>query len=65
MGQELANSQAFAACQVTKVFREVCLRDPVDAADRSKIDSMVSSFSNSGFKLKQPFAESAAYCRGD
>ncbi|MEO2178306.1 MAG: hypothetical protein ABGY96_30025 [bacterium] len=64
MGRELANSQAFAACQVTKVFREVCLRDPVDAADRSKIDSMVSSFSNSGFKLKQPFAESAAYCRG-
>ncbi len=65
LGQELASSQAFATCQVTKVFREVCLRDPVDTFDRSQIDSMVSSFTSSGYKLKQPFAESAAYCRGD
>ena len=38
MGQELANSEAFARCQVKKVFRNVCFRDPVDAADRSQID---------------------------
>ena len=32
MGQELANSDAFAQCQVEKVFRNVCLRPPGDAA---------------------------------
>ena len=65
MGQELANSTAFARCQVEKVFRNVCLRSPVDGADRTQIDSMVSSFRSGGYRLKQVFAESAAYCMGD
>jgi hypothetical protein len=65
MGQELANSTAFAQCQVEKVFRNVCLRSPVDGADRSQIDSMVGSFRSGGYRLKQVFAESAAYCMGD
>lgn len=65
MGEELANSTAFARCQVEKVFRNVCLRSPVDGADRSQIDTMVSSFRTGGYKLKRVFAESAAYCMGD
>lgn len=65
MGQELANSTAFARCQVEKVFRNVCLRSPVDATDRQQIDSMVGSFRSGGYRLKQVFAESAAYCMGD
>lgn len=65
MGQELANSTAFARCQVEKVFRNVCLRSPVDGADRTQVDSMVSSFRSGGYRLKQVFAESAAYCMGD
>lgn len=65
LGEELANSGAFASCQVTKVFKEVCLRDPIDASDRSQIASMVSSFTGSGYQLKQSFASAAAYCRGD
>ena len=65
MGQELANSTAFARCQVEKVFRNVCLRSPVDGTDRTQIDSMVSSFRSGGYRLKQVFAESAAYCMGD
>lgn len=63
MGQELANSQAFAACQVQKVFKNVCLRDPSDSADRAQVSTMVSSFS-SGYSLRQTFAEAAVYCRG-
>ena len=35
MGEELANSDAFAQCQVEKVFRTVCFRAPGDAADRA------------------------------
>ena len=65
MGQELANSTAFARCQVEKVFRNVCLRPPVDGTDRTQIDSMVSSFRSGGYRLKQVFAESAAYCMGE
>ena len=65
MGQELANSTAFARCQVEKVFRNVCLRSPVDGTDRTQIDSMVGSFRSGGYRLKQVFAESAAYCMGD
>ena len=34
MGQELANSDQFARCQVEKVFKTVCLRPPVNSADR-------------------------------
>ena len=63
LGEELGNSDAFAACQVKKVFRNVCLREPEDATDRAQIDSMIASF-QSGYRMKQTFAEAAVYCRG-
>jgi len=63
MGEELANSDAFASCQVKKVFKAVCLRAPEDAADRSQIAQMVSSF-ESGYSMKRAFAEAAVYCMG-
>jgi hypothetical protein len=65
LGQEFGNSDAFATCQVEKVFRTVCLRRPNDAADRSQIGSMTSSFRASGYRLKQAFADAATYCMGD
>jgi len=65
MGVELANSEAFASCQVKKVFKQVCLRPAVDATDRNQIDSMVTSFKSNSYSLKQVFAESALYCMGD
>ncbi len=65
MGAELANSTAFAQCQVKKVFRAVCFREPSDAADRSKIDEIVTSFRSGGsYRMKQVFAEAAVYCMG-
>jgi hypothetical protein len=64
MGQELANSDTFASCQVKKVFRSVCFRDPVDATDRLQISSMKNSFKNGGYRMKQAFAEAADYCKG-
>ena len=64
MGQELANSDAFASCQVKKVFRAVCLREPEDAADRFQVDNvMVPSF-KAGYQMRQTFAEAAVYCMG-
>jgi hypothetical protein len=65
LGQEFGASDAFATCQVEKVFRTVCLRNPQDAADRSEIASMAGSFRSSGYKLKQAFADAATYCMGD
>ena len=64
LGQELAGTQAFAQCQVKKVFKAVCLRDPVDANDRNKVDAMTNTFRNA-YNLKQVFAESAGYCMGN
>ena len=63
MGDELANSDAFASCQVKKVFKAVCLREPENAADRAQADLMVSSF-KAGYRMKQTFAEAAVYCMG-
>ena len=63
MGAELANSAAFAQCQMKKVLKAVCFREPVDAADRGQIATMVSSFTN-GYNMKRAFAEAAVYCKG-
>ncbi len=64
MGMELANSEAFAQCQVKKVFRAVCLRDAADT-DRVEFEDMVTNFKQSGYKLKRIFADSAVYCMGE
>jgi hypothetical protein len=64
LGEELAGTQAFAECQVKKVFKAVCLRDPVDANDRMQVDTMTNTF-RGAYNLKQVFAESAGYCMGD
>ena len=65
LGEEFGASDAFATCQVEKVFRAVCLRNPQDAADRSRVASMTNAFRSSGYRLKQAFADAAAYCMGD
>ncbi len=65
LGQELSHSQQFASCQATKVFKAVCLRPPADAADRTEISSLVSTFSSNGYALKPVFAHAAVYCMGD
>jgi len=65
MGDELANSDAFASCQVKKVFKAVCLREPEDLADRNQVNLvMVPSLKNNGYNMKQTFAEAAVYCMG-
>ncbi len=64
LGAELGNSQAFAACQVKKVFRAVCLREPEDAADRAAVDTITNTFRSSGYRMKQVFADTAVHCMG-
>ena len=62
LGQELAGSEAFAECQVQKVFRTVCFRSPSDQDDIDNVKLIVTAFKNSGYKMKTAFAETAAYC---
>jgi len=70
LGVELENSQAFATCQVTRVFKTVCFRAPATSnnagtSDAAQIQSMVASFQANNYSLRQVFAEAAAYCMGN
>jgi hypothetical protein len=64
LGTELESSATFASCQVTRVFKDVCLRAPNSSADFAQVQSMISSFQSHNYSLRQPFAEGAAYCMG-
>ncbi|HTE40095.1 MAG TPA: hypothetical protein VK629_04650 [Steroidobacteraceae bacterium] len=64
MGTELASSDAFAQCQVEKVFRRVCFRSPSDTADRNEVDRIVGVFRNDSYSLKRVFQEAGVYCMG-
>ena len=63
LGVELGDSHAFAACQVKKVFRAVCLREP-DLPDTAKVDEIIATFRGSGHRMKQVFADTAVHCMG-
>jgi hypothetical protein len=65
MGRELAHSEAFAQCQVKKVFKNVCLRDPINAGDLAELITLKGSFESNNYNLKRVFAETADYCKGD
>lgn len=71
MGMELAHSDAFAQCQVKKVFQAVCLRDPTDyVIDRAQLDvsvggTIASDFVSSGYNMKNVFRDVAAFCKGN
>ena len=64
LGQELAASDAFAHCQVTKVFQAVCFRAPISSADQATVTAIKASFKSGGYRLKQVFQLSAAACPG-
>jgi hypothetical protein len=60
LGAEMANSDAFSYCQVKKVFRSVCLREPMPG-ESADVDGFVGTF-NATHNIKQVFAEVAGYC---
>lgn len=61
LGQELANSQAFAECQVKKVYRAVCHGEPTN----SQISEMRTNFTGSGnYQLKSVFTDAISRCLG-
>lgn len=64
LGTELENTEAFANCQVVKVFQAVCLRAPTSSADQATVTSIEAVFKQSNYDLKQVFQQSAAACAG-
>jgi hypothetical protein len=64
LGVELGKSQAFASCQVRKVFKTVCLREPENAADRTAVSNITATFTGTGYDMKQVFADTAVHCMG-
>jgi hypothetical protein len=66
LGEELAHSDAFAQCQVEKVFRAICFRSPSDTDDHQRVASITANFKNeSGGSLRRVFAQVAAHCAGE
>ena len=69
LGQELAASQAFASCQVTRVFKTVCFRAPEPSRNERRQSHQVTNddrlVPGHGYSLRQVFAEAAAYCMGN
>jgi hypothetical protein len=63
MGAELANSGAFAECQVTKVFKTVCFRAPDSYADHQKVNAITATFRGDNYNLRRVFADTAAACK--
>jgi hypothetical protein len=64
LGQELENTEAFASCQVAKVFQTVCLRAPTSSTDQTTVANIEAIFKQSNYDLKQVFQQSAAACAG-
>ena len=60
MGEELANSDAFATCQVKKVFKAVCFREP----SNTELTNVTASF-KSDYNKKNVFAKAAVSCMGN
>jgi len=65
LGEEFANSEAFAQCQVEKVYRHVCLQDPI-SNHNADIEQITTDFKGSyNYDLKQVFAKTATLCMGE
>ncbi len=65
MGMELAHSEAFASCQVEKVFRQVCLRQPGSPEDHQLIETATVNLASAEYDLRQAFIDTADYCKGE
>ena len=64
LGMEIADSHAFAQCQVEKVYKQVCLQDPIDV-HATDLETITTNFRDGGYILKQVFADVAALCMGN
>jgi len=62
LGEEIASSRGFARCQVQKVFKQVCFREPANEFERNQVESIATDFEGQGYDLMSVFGQVAAYC---
>lgn len=65
LGMELAHSDAFATCQVKKVFRTVCQHEPSTPADHAAVTAITNAFRADNYNLRRAVAGAGVYCMGD
>ena len=65
MGEELANSDAFARSHVLHAFKSSCLREPADQNDIDEVERIKLIFRTNNYNLKRVFSEIAIYCAGN
>ncbi|MGD8809506.1 MAG: hypothetical protein PVG24_07860 [Gammaproteobacteria bacterium] len=61
-GLALARTRAFSECQVERVFRQVCYREPEGTADLRAVERITDMFEHSNRSMKRVYAHTAAYC---
>lgn len=62
LGLALARTRAFSECQVERVFRQVCYREPEGTADLRAVERIADIFEHSNRSMKRVYAHTAAYC---
>jgi hypothetical protein len=62
LGLALAQTRAFSECQVERVFRQICYREPESAADLHAVEQITDVFEHSNRSMKRVYAHTAAYC---
>jgi hypothetical protein len=66
LGIEVANSDAFAECQVRKVFERVCFREPANPTERAAVAQIAADdFVANNYDIREAFAAVAEYCMDD
>lgn len=65
LGREVAGSEAFSRCQVEKVFRHVCFREPASLEDVAEIERITDLFEADDYRMKAVFAQVGTFCMGD
>ncbi len=72
LGYEVTSTKAFAKCQVEKVIKHVCLRDPVttEGGINGIVDTIAQAFKDVPFNrapynMKTVFAKVATQCMGN
>jgi len=66
LGVEVASSAAFSQCQVEKVWKRVCFRDPANPAERAEVSRIATDvFEANAYDLREVFAAVAEYCMDD
>lgn len=66
LGLEVASSDAFDECQVEKIWKRVCLREPADLPERQEVTRIATQeFAANNHDIREAFAAVAEYCMDD